>query len=40
MVDDGKVRQIEGLLQQKMKEANEFNRKLNEMSRKSDMNDQ
>lgn len=40
MADEGKIKEIEKVLNNKVKEANQFNRKLNDMSRKSDMNDQ
>lgn len=40
MVDEGRVKEIQKVLNEKLKEANEFNKKVNEMSRKSDMNDQ
>lgn len=40
MADEGKIQQVQQLLNQKIKEANDFNKKINDMSRKSDMNDQ
>lgn len=40
MLDEGKVKEIQRVLNEKVKEANEFNRRLNDMARKSDMNDQ
>ncbi len=40
MVDEGKVKEIQKILNEKIKEANQFNKKVGEMSRKSDMNDQ
>lgn len=40
MVDEGRVKEIQKVLNEKLKEANDFNKKVNEMSRKSDMNDQ
>lgn len=40
MVDEGRVKEIQKVLNEKLKEANEFNKKVNEMSRKSDLNDQ
>lgn len=40
MVDEGRVKEIQKVLNEKMKEANEFNKKLSDMARKSDMNDE
>ena len=40
MVDEGRINEIQKVLNGKIKEANDFNRKINDMSRKSDMNDQ
>lgn len=40
MVDQNKIKEVQRILNQKIKEANDFNKKLNDMSRKSDMNDE
>ena len=40
MADEGKIQEIQKILNAKVKEANDFNRKLNDMARKSDVNDQ
>lgn len=39
MVDEGKIKEINKALNEKLKEANEFTKKLNQKARKSDLND-
>ena len=40
MADEGQIHGIQNILNMKIKEANDFNKKVNDMSRKSDLNDQ
>lgn len=40
MMDEKKVRELQTILESKIREANDFNNKLNEFSRKSEKDDE
>ena len=40
LADEGRIQEIQKVLNAKIKEANDFNKKINDMGRKSDMNDE
>lgn len=40
MIDEKKVRELQSILETKIREANDFNNKLNEFSRKSERDDE
>lgn len=40
MIDEKKVRELQSILETKIRDANDFNNKLNEFSRKSERDDE
>ncbi len=40
MADEGKIKEIQKYLNEKIKEANDYNKKVGDMARKSDLNDE